>query len=127
MDLIRVEDRLPENNEYVLIHLTITNWKDKDDTGGKRFWRVAKFIRGISKEEREAMKQGRVYDPIEIGRTCPTPPGEWVSHETRRSNVHKSEDESGNNLVPYCWDEFGPGNRFGQDVDLWAELPSKQG
>lgn len=29
----------------------------------------------------------------------------------------------GNNLVPYEWDEFGPGTFFGQDVDMWFELP----
>ena len=124
MNMIRVEDRLPENNEYVLIHLTITNWGDGDDPEGKRFWRVAKFIRGISEDEREAMKQGQIDDQSETGLTCPTPPGEWVSHESRRSNVYKRGDEHGNNLVPYCWDEFGPSNHFGQDVDVWCELPS---
>lgn len=28
------------------------------------------------------------------------------------------------NEVPYKWNEFGPGGYYGQEVDLWCELPA---
>lgn len=31
---------------------------------------------------------------------------------------------SGNNKVPYRFDEFGPDSHFGQEIDIWCELPS---
>jgi hypothetical protein len=44
---------------------------------------------------------------------------EWVVAQLRRCVVQ------GNNLRPYYWSQFGPGTLFGQDVDLWCELPRK--
>ena len=118
-----VLDKLPKNNQYVLIHLTITNWGDNDDPHGNRYWRVAKFVKGISEEDRLKMKSGDTDDPAETWYTCPTPPGDWIEHKSKRSSVYKSGDVCGNNLVPYKWDEFGPSSHFGQDVDYWCELP----
>ena len=66
------------------------------------------------------------------------PLGRYVlCHHTRGTWVDRHDPEGvnwvvlrrvvapigGNNLVPYEWDEFGPDRFFGQDVDLWAELP----
>lgn len=34
-----------------------------------------------------------------------------------------SSDQWGNNAEPYSWEQFGPGQLFGQDVDYWMELP----
>lgn len=123
MEKISVKDRLPEPNSYVLIHLTKDNWHDKDDPAGKRYWRVAKFIRGISEQDRERMRAGEIEDGEEIGMIFQTPPGIWKEIKSRRSSVYKSEDEHGNNAVPYCWDEFGLSKHFGQEVDYWCELP----
>lgn len=99
MNIISVKDRLPENNTYVLIHLKKTKWHDKDDDEGAIYWTVAKFVRGISKEERKIMT------------------------DEYRKSIYSSCDEDGNNKKPYCWLEFGPGEYFGQDVDYWAYLP----
>ena len=117
-------EALPNDNEYVLIHLTIGNWRDSDDVEGKRYWRVAKFIRGISQDHREKMKSGEMPDPISIGFICPTPPGLVSEHKTKRSAVYTAADEDGNNRVPYRWEEFGSDSYFGQEVDMWARLPN---
>lgn len=123
MKVISVEERLPENNQYVLVHLTKDNWGDADDPDGNRYWKVAKFIRGISEEDRLKMKKGLLPDPDIIGWTCPTPPGKWISHVNKRSATYQKGDVHGNNTVPYVWEEFGPSSYSGQEVDYWCELP----
>lgn len=98
MNPVNVKDRLPPDRTYVLAHYTGGNWYSKDHQEGCE-WKVVKFIQGISKAEREAMPE------------CP------------RKHTQHGEDEQGNNRRPYCWDEFGPGKLFGQDVDFWCHLP----
>ncbi len=98
MNPTSVKDKLPPDRTYVLVHYTGGNWHDKDHQAGCE-WKVAKFIRGISKATRAAM------------------------FESDRKAMYYSEDEQGNNQKPYCWDEFGSGKLFGQDVDFWALLP----
>lgn len=88
----------PKNRTYVLIHVPNRPWYDSDDEVGK-FWKVAKFVRGISEEERE-------------------------NAMLPRRNTYKGCDVHGNNLVPYNWTEFGPDSHFGQDVENWCELPT---
>ncbi len=100
MQLINVINHLPVENTYVLIHLTKNNWHDRDDLLNNRYWKVAKFIRGISVKERAALED----------------------HDIRK-RTYRAEDEDGNNQVPYAWDEFGPATIFGQEVDYWCELP----
>lgn len=117
MEKISVKDRLPEENQYVLAHVTLTNWGDKDDPTGNRYWKVVKFTRGISMMEREQMK----IDSPEIPESHPSIPNMLV-YRSRAYSFHNA-DEHGNNKVPYKWDEFGPGGYFGQDVDYWCELP----
>jgi len=101
--LVKCADKLPKHNQYVLARLNITNWGDDDDPTGNRYWVVVKFKRGLSLEERD-----------EVPRMNP-----------RRYEFH-SCDEHGNNLKPYCWDSFGPSCHFGQDVDVWCELPNME-
>lgn len=99
-DIISVNDRLPENKTYVLIHLKKDNWKDQSaNNENGAYWAVAKFVRGISKEERNQLT------------------------DSDRKNMYGPHDEHGNNEKPYCWLEFGPGMYFGQDVDYWSYLP----
>ena len=98
-----VEDGLPDDRSYVLVHLTLTNWGDRDDPEGKRYWKVAKFVRGLSKEDRYLL----------------------APNDDRRI-TYCLEDEDGNNLRPYAWEEFGPSSYFGQDVDYWCELPGNE-
>lgn len=103
MNPISVKDRLPENNTYVLIHAPNRPWIPSPNTTNPEgvFWIVAKFVRGISEEERNSLD---------------------VSDERR--NRYCSADVHGNNLLPYCWNEFGPDSFFGQEVEHWCELPT---
>lgn len=102
MKLISTKDQLPKHNEYVLCHLNINNWGDDDDPTGKRYFRVAKFVKGITKIERQNL-----------------------NNDDERKRIIKRSDEHSNNHRPYTWDEFGPDSHFGQEVDYWAKLPTK--
>ncbi len=99
MEPISTKDILPENGKYVLAHYTGGNWHDEDDQAGCE-WVVAKFVRGISGEERSALCDG----------------------DARKHEYH-SGDAVGNNRVPYWWEEFGPRMLFGQEVNYWMPLP----
>lgn len=64
-------------------------------------WMYAKFRKGLSKAERAALDDS---DP--------------------RKKTIFGEDEHGNNLKPYRWENcYGLGRLFGQEVDLWCEPP----
>ena len=102
---ISVKDRLPEENEYVMI------WCGE--------CQIARIEKGISEEQRKAMKRGELDDPFETG---------WNSQSgyftLKRSQLYKACDEQGNNRVPYCWyANGGPMKWFGQEVTHWAYLP----
>lgn len=91
------EEALPPENKYVLIHVPNRPWLDSDDPDGFRFYRVAKFVKGLSLKERAVMP------------------------ECDRKRTWRGEDEGmGNNNKPYCWDEFGPDSHWGQEVKKWA-------
>ena len=98
MKIFYTDQKLPNNNTYVLAHWTGKNWHDGDDPEGCN-WKVVKFIRGISEQERDSMT------------------------ECERKHTWKSGDVGHNNQLPYVWKEFGPGCWFGQEVDYWKPLP----
>ncbi|MDC0003758.1 hypothetical protein OAE19_05095 [Porticoccaceae bacterium] len=100
IEKISVKDQLPNDNEYVLIHSTNKNLIDSDDPKGNRYWSVAKFIRGMSEEDRKKLPS---------------------NHPHKRS--YGPSDVSPNNKVPYSWSEIGPQTHYGQDVDFWCRLP----
>ena len=91
---------LPRDGQYVLAHVNYDNWGDDDDPVGHRYYKVVKFVRGISIAERAALPD----------------------NTDRRKTTVTGADEAGNNRRPYCWEEFGPGSFFGQDVDCWYDL-----
>lgn len=101
MRKIPVCEKLPDCNQYVLAHLTKDNWGDEDDPKGNRYWVVVKFIRGLSKKDRDLLPVNSI-----------------------RKTTYCRGDEEGNNMVPYVWETFGPSCYFGQEVDYWCELPS---
>lgn len=100
MKLFKPEDRLPNHNQYVLAFFPDRPWNDEYAKNDEHKWVVVQFRRGISELERKALP---------------------VGHERKRT--YRQEDEGGNNMVPYCWDTFGPGSFFGQEAELWCELP----
>jgi len=102
---IPCSERLPEENVYVLV------WCGEV--------KIARIIRGISKEQRAKMQEGAIDDPVSWG---------WnLSNgyfEVKRSESYRTCDEYCNNKVPYCWDCIY-GEVFGQDVKAWMPLPPK--
>lgn len=97
MKWIAVEDGLPEDGQAVLVRYKGDNWKRTHTLadGSTRLnwrWQAASFVRGRTAEECRAL------------------------------NLYRGRDQFGNNLVPYCWEEFGPGTLFGQDVTHWAAI-----
>jgi len=96
-------ERLPNENVYVLV------WCGEI--------KIARIVRGISKEQRAKMQEGTIDDPVSYG---------WnLSNgyfKVKRSESYKSCDEYGNNKVPYCWDCIY-GDMFGQYVKAWMPLP----
>lgn len=102
---IPVTERLPEENEYVLI------WCGE--------CQIARIEKGISEEQRKAMKNGEINDPVESG---------WNMSDgyfrLKRSDSYKACDEGWNNKVPYCWRvNGGMMTLFGQNVTHWMPLP----
>ncbi len=94
---VSVDDDLPKHRQAVLVRRNQTNWGYPHILGDGRQakvwrWQACVFIRGRTAEEVE-----------EIGHIRP-------------------QDQHDNNLRPYCWDEFGPGRLFGQDVSHWAPI-----
>lgn len=100
---IPCSERLPEENVYVLV------WCGEV--------KIARIIRGISKEKRVKMQEGTIDDPVSYG---------WnLSNDhfkVKRSESYRACDENGNNKVPYCWN-YIYGEMFGQDVKAWMPLP----
>lgn len=103
---IPVTVRLPEENQYVLI------WCRGE-------CQVARIEKGISEEERTAMRRGELPDPGVMGWTLSDG---WKS--SPRSGCYLPGDVHGNNKVPYSWKaNGGPMEWFGQDVTHWMPLP----
>ena len=111
---------LPPEGEYVLIHLNKNNWHDSNDPMGVYF-KVAKLERGISMADREKMKSGELPDPDSHSYIMPN--GILKIGISKRSETYTGADEYANNLRPYQWVDFGPGNYFGQEVDFWMRIP----
>lgn len=102
---ISVNDRMPEEETYVLV------WYGA--------YAVAKLVRGISEEERMAMKRGEIDDPIE---TVWSASSGYVTQF--RSSLYKSCDVFGNNTLPYMWVIPTGGTLYGQNVTHWLPLPA---
>ena len=100
---ISPEDRLPENNTYVLVRYCYGNWHDRDDQE-RCVIKVMKFKRGLTVAEKKALP-----------------------HTDLRKGMTNVNDEDGNNRRGYRWDSFGAGSFFGQDVDFWQPIePPKE-
>jgi len=109
---ININDQLPPEGRYVLIHLLKDNWICSDKDGV--YYKVARLESGLSKADRAKMESGEIPNPEVV----------FVSgRHSRRSRVYGSADEHENNKRPYWFSEFGPGSYFGQEVDFWMEIP----
>jgi hypothetical protein len=108
---IPVADHLPEERKEDGTPLYVLIWCGS--------CQIARIKKGISEEDRAAMKRGELHDPDEYGWSAST-----GTIKYKRSDVYRESDVCGNNLVPYHWfANGGPMNWFGQDVTHWAYLP----
>ena len=103
---IRVEERLPNDQEWVQVY------------DGNRRYKILRFEKGIDEDTREKMRTGEIPDPETTG---------WTKTDgffmIKRSKQFKAADVFGNNMVPYCWrTEYGD-TIFGQNITWWRNLP----
>ena len=104
MDWISCAERLPDEGTYVL--------------GWNGSFHLVKIEKGITEEQREKMKAGQIEDSEESG-WCKA--HGWFT--IKRSEIIKSCDVWGNNLVPYSWRECNGNEIFGQKILYWMPLP----
>ena len=112
MSWTKTEDKLPPAGKYVIGKHNRGTWIDNDDQKNVNTV-VVKLVKGLSISDREKMKSGEIEDPIH----------EFRDGNSVRSRVYCSEDEDGNNLVPYNWNSFGPDSFFGQTITHWMPIP----
>lgn len=117
MSWINTKDRLPEEGKYVIAKHNRGTWRDSDDQENVNTV-VVKLIKGITESDRVLMREGKMDNPESAGWR----PSEGRTY-TKRSEIYRSEDVQGNNLVPYCWDSFGPDKFFGQTITHWMPIP----
>ena len=93
---IKIEDALPKHGQAVLVRRNQDNWHLDHLLGDQKAtiwrWVACYFVEGRSREDVD------------------------------KAGYYRSEDQFGNNLKPYCWEEFGPGKLFGQDVSHWMPI-----
>lgn len=99
MKRISVAEKPPRDGQYVLVKVLKDNWGDDKDA----YFRVARFRKGLSLVEREALPE--------------TNRKEW-----EKKYSYGYADEGSNNEKPYCWDS-APSVYFGQEVEHYWELP----
>lgn len=121
MNWISTKDKLPEEGKYVLARHNRGTWHDSTDQANVNCV-VVKLVRGISEKERELMRQGKLPSSKEHGVHYDGHVSRPIYTESERYNVYKSEDEHGNNLVPYNWKTFGPDSFFGQTITHWTPI-----
>ncbi|MFV0495691.1 DUF551 domain-containing protein [Mycobacterium sp.] len=121
MNWISTKDKLPEEGKYVLARHNRGAWNDSTDQSNVNCV-VVKLIRGLSKKDRQLMKEGKVPRTKEGGQRYNNNRDKLVYTESERHNIYKSEDEHGNNLVPYKWEMFGPDSFFGQSITHWMPI-----
>lgn len=100
MTWISTKDKLPEEGKYVLARHNRGTWVDEDDPENVNCV-VVKLRRGISIIERTALPDN-----------------------DERKKCYTSDDEYGNNLVPYSFHQFGPDHYFGQQITHWMPIPA---
>lgn len=100
---ISVDEKLPQDGDYVLARNNKKNWIDVNNPEGPRF-DVVRFEKGLSEYDRKILKTG-------------------TEDDKKKANIFSSCDEHSNNKRPYCWHTFGPMKYFGQDITHWMPIP----
>lgn len=107
MNIKRIsKGQMPPADKYVMGFLNERPSADPLGPEGSR-WRIVRCIYGISRSERLALSESEDPD------------------DKRRSYDFRKEDEGVNNLKPYYFEELGSGSFYGQEIDVWCELPNE--
>jgi hypothetical protein len=114
---IATKDKLPEEGKYVLAR---RNTRSKCPYNSNCV--VVKIVKGISKKDRQLMKDGKI--------PTTTVTQEWLTggcRETtvitkKRYDIYNNEDEHGNNRVPYNWETVGNSKFYGQEITHWMPI-----
>ena len=118
---IKSENDLPKEGKYVLGRHNRNTWSDRDDQDNVNCV-VVKMVKGLSLNDRELMKEGKLPSIKEAGVHYD---GSWdkpIYTESHRYNVYRSEDEHGNNTVAYNWQMFGSDSFLGQSITHWTPI-----
>lgn len=116
------KDELPPERKYVLARHNRGTWIDEDDQLNVNCV-VVKLVKGLSKTDRQLMKDGKLPSTKEYGTIYDN--GELskpMTIVTERYDVYEGADEDGNNLVPYKWETFGATSFFGQEITEWTHI-----
>ena len=105
MNWISTKERLPKEGKYVLGRHNMKTWIDDEAVNCV----VVRLVKGISKKERELMREGEIKNPV-------------VFQAIKRHHIYMSEDEHENNKVPYNWETYGPMSFFGQEITHWMPI-----
>ena len=116
MNWISTKDKLPEEGKYVLARHNRGTWNDSTDQKNVNCV-VVKLVMGISKSESELMEKGELESPMVYGFSL----SDGMSMLPRHK-VYRSEDEDGNNILPYKWEQFGPDSFFGHTITHWTPI-----
>ena len=114
---IKTTYQLPPEGKYVLGRHNRGTWHDSDDQPNVNCV-VVKMKCGISVLDREKMERGEIENP-KVGPNWCLSEGYTYS---LRSKMITSDDEWGNNTVPYSFHTFGPGHYFGQTITHWQPI-----
>lgn len=121
MNWISTKEKLPEEGKYVLARHNRRIWGDITDKENNNCV-VVKLVKGLSKEDRQLMREEKIPSTMEEGMYYNGDLNIPIHTKNERYNVYKSEDEHGNNLVPYNWKMFGPDSFFGQTITHWTTI-----
>ena len=117
----KTNEVLPPEGKYVIGKHNRGTWIDKDDQKNVNTV-IVKLVKGLSENDRQKMELGELPDSEAEPSWCLSEG--WQTH--MRSDIYMSEDEYGNNQVPYNWKSFGPDSFFGQTITHWMEIPDIQ-
>lgn len=118
-----IKDKFPRQGVWVMAKLDGMRYSDGRSKVNKNEVVIVKLKRGISIETREAMVSGKIKSPNHGYLDWIEETDTHEPKEDKRYLFFCSEDEYGNNLVPYVWyDNYGH-YYFGQEIKSWRELP----
>jgi hypothetical protein len=117
------DNKFPRQGVWVMAKLDGMRYSDGRSKVNKNEVVIVKLKRGISVKTREAMKSGKIKSPNHGYLDWIEETNTYELKEDKRYLFFCSEDEHGNNLVPYVWEDNYGHYYFGQEIESWRDLP----